>query len=291
MKKTFVIGVWFLVAIALLYIGMNFLKGLNVFDKGRHYYVVLDEVSQVGTATPVFINGYQVGNVQAMNFEFQGRNRTVVTMNLDKKVKLPVGTQVAMEESMFTGAELHLSVPAQHSGTYYTPGDTLLATSPKVGLMEQVEQQLLPAAQKLIAQLDSTSVLLQAHLSNPDIQETIRQLRMGTQELKEFSARINKSSIKIDPLLDELNSIATQVQTLTTSVEGEQLKQIVADLERSGENLKAFSTMINNPNGTVGKAFKDEGLYNRLDSLVNSTESLINDIKANPKRYLTVKIF
>ncbi len=109
---------------------------------------------------------------------------------------------------------------------------------------------------------------------------------------------MNQSADLVQPLMGQLTTLAQNIDRLsqdlgklTRSIEPKQLNRIVTNLEHSSEQLHRFSEQLNDKNNSLGKVLNDEGVYNRLDSVLKSTDALINDIKANPKRYISIKLF
>ena len=56
------------------------------------------------------------------------------------------------------------------------------------------------------------------------------------------------------------------------------------------DNLSRFSKQLNNEKSSLGMLMNDPELYNRLNSVAADVDSLIVDIKRNPKRYISIKL-
>ncbi len=298
MKKLSIIGLWTLIAIGLLYAGSIYLRGLSVFSKSYEYYSVFQNIDQVRTAAPVFIKGYKVGNIKSMKFDFESNGHTVICFNIDKKVKIPQGTVAVIRQTMLNGVKIDLQVPNTPSTAYLSPGDTIMAKEGNGDVMDAVAKDVMPVVVSILPKLDSTVVGINKLLNNPDLVQMIGLAKNGVGELAQMSKKLNQSADLVQPLMEQLTTLAQNIDRLsqdfgklTRSIEPKQLNRFVTNLEHSSEQLHRFSEQLNDKNNSLGKVLNDEGVYNRLDSVLRSTDALINDIKANPKRYISIKLF
>ena len=297
-KKQIIIGIWFLIALAILYVGMNYLKGLNVWSRDKDYFVRFDDVSGVGVASSVFINGYKVGNVQELDFDYTGDQHTIARIRVSPKVQIPLGATVRLESPIIGGVTVHLDYPTHPTGVFLAPGDTLQAQPQGKDMMKSVQEDLLPKAQSLITRLDSAAEGINQLLRDPQVQQILSQVNGATEHLSSMSGKLDQASGKIapllaqvDPIMREFRTLSARLNTLSGSIDSAQLSSIVTSLDGSVQNLHAFSEQLNSADGTIGQLLHNQGLYHRIDSLVATAETLIADIKANPKKYISVSVF
>ena len=92
-------------------------------------------------------------------------------------------------------------------------------------------------------------------------------------------------------ILDSVEASAGSVQSVTGKIEEANIEQTLADFSRVVSELKAVSVQLNSKEGSLGLLLNDQQLYQKLDSAVLSADSLLQDIKANPKRYVRFSLF
>ena len=103
-RQTVKIGFFTLLAIGILYLGITYLKGLSISARSKTYYVAMNDVTGINVATRVFVNGYKVGSVRKMDYDYRNNGETILTLTLDPDIKLPEGTQVQVAQTLFSGA-------------------------------------------------------------------------------------------------------------------------------------------------------------------------------------------
>ena len=85
-NKEFAIGLSVIVAILILIFGIDFLKGINLFRPAHYYVAYYDNVDELTVSSPVLINGYKVGQVREVNFNYEKPGKVEVVMALDKNL-------------------------------------------------------------------------------------------------------------------------------------------------------------------------------------------------------------
>ena len=96
-SKEVKIGMAFVIAIFILYYGISFLKGINLFRPSNSYMVVFDDVAGLTQATPVTLNGYPIGLVSSMKLDTEHGNRIITYLDMNKGVQLPKGSQMILD--------------------------------------------------------------------------------------------------------------------------------------------------------------------------------------------------
>ncbi|MBO5085880.1 MAG: MCE family protein [Paludibacteraceae bacterium] len=289
MKKTFFtkevkIGLSFVVALAFLIWGINFLKGVNLFTPSNHYYLKYENVDGLVVSNGVFIKGYKVGQVRAIKYDFTQKESFVVDILMNQDIKLPEGTIAYLfDESMLGGKGINLVFSEETN--YHTSGDTL-TTDVQKGLMASLAG-IVPSIQSTINHADSLILSANALINSSEIQNSLTNFESITAELHKTSRGLTKMIDQEFPsIINNVNGICTDLKTVTNQLSNVQYKDIVESLDSTLVNLEEFTNRINSPNGTLGLLLNDKALYNNINTTVNSVNNLLIDFKDDPRRYL-----
>lgn len=289
MKKTFFtkevkIGLSFVVALAFLIWGINFLKGVNLFTPSNHYYLKYENVDGLVVSNGVFIKGYKVGQVRAIKYDFTQKESFVVDILMNQDIKLPEGTIAYLfDESMLGGKGINLVFSKETN--YHTSGDTL-TTDVQKGLMASLAG-IVPSIQSTINHADSLILSANALINSSEIQNSLTNFESITAELHKTSRGLTKMIDQEFPsIINNVNGICTDLKTVTNQLSNVQYKDIVESLDSTLVNLEEFTNRINSPNGTLGLLLNDKALYNNINTTVNSVNNLLIDFKDDPRRYL-----
>ena len=288
-KKTFFtkevkIGLSFVVALAFLIWGINFLKGVNLFTPSNHYYLKYENVDGLVVSNGVFIKGYKVGQVRAIKYDFTQKESFVVDILMNQDIKLPEGTIAYLfDESMLGGKGINLVFSEKDD--YHTSGDTL-TTDIQKGLMASLAG-IVPSIQSTINHADSLILSANALINSSEIQNSLTNFESITAELRKTSRSLTKIIDQEFPsVINNVNDICTDLKNVTGQLSSVQYKDIVESLDSTLINLEEFTNRLNSPNGTLGLLLNDKAMYNNINTTVNSVNSLLIDFKDDPRRYL-----
>lgn len=291
-RQTVKIGFFTLLAIVLLYLGITYLKGLSISARSTTYYVAMNDVTGVNVATRVFVNGYKVGSVRKIEYDYAHNGKSILTLTLDPDIKLPQGTQVQVAQTLLSGALVNLILPEIETGAYLHAKDTIpMSTERSAVSLEQLQSEFVPRISATLSHMDS--VLLQANtiLSNPNIEPTLADVRQSAQHINASSAQLQQSLRSLPIIMGRIDHTSANVESFASRLDSLQLQETIANLESTSRELKSFTQRLNQSNGTVGRLLNEDGLYNRIDSVTTSLDALIRDIKANPKKYVKLSLF
>lgn len=293
MKKIFsrevLIGATGILAILIIYLLINFFKGINLFKPDNHYYVKFPDVCQLVNSSPVFINGYSVGNVRNINYDYENPGNIIVTIEIDERMKVPEGSYATITTHMLGGTDLSLILGK--GSKILSPGDTLTGI-PDKGLAAVAGEKILPAFDNIMPKLDSILGNLNTILSNPAISNTIDNTAILTEELKKTTASINKLLNKDVPAV---TGRMVKLEDDLLAVSG-QLKQVdylklSAQLENTLKNVEQLTQSLNSKEGTVGMLLNDTTLYSNLCTTCEQAESLLVNLREKPQRYVHFSLF
>lgn len=300
MKKIFnkeiVIGLCVIAALAILFFGIDFLKGVNVFKASNYYYASFTNVEGLATSAPVTVNGFKVGQVRSIEYEYDNPGHVLVEMSLDNKLAVPQGSKAILACDLLGTASIQLDL-AKDVTSNHKVGDHLIGVN-QAGLMEAVGQDLMPAIASIMPKVDSLLLNINTLVGDPALLASIRRLDGITTQLEATTRNLAMATRQLTPITQDVKSITGSVADITDDVSmlTGQLKNLpvdslMADLQATANNLRALSDEMTNPNGSLGLLMKDPALYNNINATITSLDSLFTDIKRNPKRYVTIKVF
>ncbi len=304
-NKEFKIGAFVILAILILIFGIDYLKGINLFNPANFYYASYDNVQGLEVAAPVTCNGYKVGQVREINFDYSKPGKIRVLLALNKDLKIPMNSKAIIASTLLSGAYIDIKMG---DNKRYLPigGEVNSETAPD--LMATVTGQMLPAVNEILPKVDGVlenlnkiTANLAALSSDPALASSIRRMDgitanvySMTGDFKNVSSglssqvpslmrNVNAISYKIDTVASNLGALSYQLKSLPLSRTIDDVNQITANLTR-------FSEQLNNDKSTLGLLMNDPQLYNRLNTVITDVDSLIMDIQRNPKRYISIKL-
>lgn len=291
-KSTFTrelwIGVLGILAILIIYLLINFFKGINVFSNGEKYYVKFSNIGEIVNASPVFINGYKVGHVSNIEYNFKRPDEIVVEMTLDSGIEVPEGS-VALINTKLLGSST-ISLALGNSATMTQPGDTI-AGRMSTGAMDEAAE-MLPKISAMLPKLDSILVSLNSTLANPAINSSVNNIEELTTELNTTAKLLNNVLANDLPVAaDKLVELEDDLLKVSSQLSEVDFKNLISSLEASLANIETITAALNNGEGTVGMLLKDSTLYNKLINTTEAATLLLEDLKANPKRYVHFSVF
>lgn len=320
MKKIFsknvIIALVVVLGLALLYWGIEFLKGVNLFEPANYYVSKFEKVDGLNVSTPVTVNGYQVGLINEMNYDY-ATNQIEVKMRLDENLKIPIGSSVSLSKDLLGGATLRLNLA--DGKAYHKVGDEI----PNVingGLMDKVGKDLMPQVNEIMPHVNDILVNVDRLTSNPALNSSVSQLgdimskinasandlNVLMKNLSSLSQSLNGSvpgvvngfsgiETKVDGTMSNIQTLSSTLNTKVNDLPTQQLQATITDLNSTLANLKQLTSelnaKLNDRNSSLGLLMNDRQLYDNANGAVMSLDSLLSDIKANPKRYITIKVF
>lgn len=294
-RKEFVIGLSVIVALVILIFGIDYLKGINLFQPANFYVARYDNVAGLETAAPVTIDGFKVGQVRDIRFNYANPGKIEVLLALNKNLRLPKGSKAVIGSGLLNGAyvEIHM---ADSKEMIEVGGELATETSPD--MMASISNDLLPSVKDVVPKVDSLLLNLNRLVSDPALVQSVKSLQSITANLNTTSAHLNTLMGKEVPrLAGNANKVAANLDSITAdlTVLSARLKQLpvdrtVEDLNATIANLAQFSAQLNDKNSTLGMLMNDPELYNRINRVAADVDSLIVDIKKNPKRYISIKL-
>lgn len=295
MKKEFVIGVSVTVAIAILIFGIDYLKGINLFQPANFYVASYDNVAGLEVAAPVSVDGFKVGQVREIKFDYEHPGKIDVVLALNKELKIPEDSKAEIGSGLLNGAFVTIKLGSSPN-MIPVGGEIEGKTTPD--MMTSLSEELLPSVGRIVPKVDSLLLNLNKLVSDPALTASIQSLKGITSNLENTSKHLNGLMGRDVPvLMKSVSSSATRLDTIAAnlSVLSAQLKALplsasVENINALTGNLVKFSDQLNDTESTLGQLMNNPELYDRLSRVSADIDSLIVDIKKNPKRYISIKL-
>ncbi|MCG8474976.1 MAG: MlaD family protein [Cytophagales bacterium] len=290
--KELKVGIFTIVSLVLLYLGINFLSGVDFFSSTNHYYAVYPNVEGLTESNPVKYKGVEVGNVGKITLmEPQG---VLVVLNINKQVRLRKGADATLMTSL-TGTSSVILKNVSESAPLLHSGDTLTGITPK-SLSDILESTATPLVSKLDSVLNdfkgAGTVMKQTMLRYDTTSQRINELLANNQEqIHRLLGNLNMLSRNLNGLTHELQPTLKNFHAISDSLAQGNYKQMAKDLGTSLTNLNGILEVIKRGEGTMGKLLTNDSLYNNINQSMQSLDSLLIDLKANPKRYVHFSLF
>ena len=147
------IGLVSIVSLALLYLGINYLKGINLFKPTNHYVVACTNVKGVTVSSPVFVEGFKVGLVREIVYDYDAVDKISIDISLEDHMKINKGSYITIVNSFLGGGELHIHLN-KYVDDYLKPGDTIEGRM-ESDMMQSVQEKILPQVELLLPKIDS----------------------------------------------------------------------------------------------------------------------------------------
>ena len=289
-KKEVQIGLLAILAIALAYVGINFLKGIEIFKKSTTYYAHFDNLNSVTVATPVLVSGFKVGTVRSVSFDYARGYGATVELSLDPHVRITPQSQVRIKMNPLSGSELILQIGPKGTQAL-AEGDTIPSISPQGDLLSVATDKILPEVANMMPTINATLERLNALLNDRNIDSTLLGLNHASQQLHGMVAGLNQTTHRLDPVISNVGQVTSNLATFSGQLSSMHLDSLMLSLQSTTAQLQQVSQQLRSKDNTAGLLLNDPALYVRLDSLVRSADHLMRDLKENPKRYVRVSIF
>lgn len=294
-RKLFKIGVTAIFALVLLVVGINFLKGINLFKSSNSYFAVYTDVTGLTVSSPVVTNGFKVGQVSEIKYLYENPGNIQVEITLDGNLKLPVGTIAELGSDLLGTASITLKMA---QGTDYIPHGATLESSRAAGLLDNVSGDLLPGITSMMSKIDSMLVSVNTLVNDPALLAAIQSLDDITKNINAVSSNLSKASKNLPGVIDNasvlvnnLNSVTANLDSITAEINQLPLNETMSNIKTITNDLQHVTAQLKSNDSSLGMLVNDPQLYNNLNNAVASLDSLLTDIKRQPKRYINVSVF
>ncbi len=302
------LGFLIVVSMVILFWGLSYLKGNDIFKRSNYYFVVYDRIDGLLESNKVTMNGYQIGQVKSIAFDPAKTGNLIVTLMVDASFQIPVNSVAQIISSDIMGTR-SIKMGLSNEDTFYETNDTIPGAI-ESDLKEQVSMQVLPIknkAEQLLSTIDSAITVLtvifnedaQENLSESfkNINKTIENAEKITGDLAEIMASekagIQQTLSNIEELTNFLNNNTTELQNVIKNLSSFsdtlaqlQVTPIISNISMASNQLLNIMEKLNSDENTVGLLLNDDRLYFEITELSQNLSSLLKDVQENPKRYV-----
>nr|WP_236018760.1 MlaD family protein [Hymenobacter sp. BT559] len=278
------------------------MRGSNLLSSDRTYYAIYPNVDGLNVGAPVILNGIKVGQVKNLELQPKDNNSIKASLELQKGVTLGDSTKAGLSGSLLGSKTITLMLG--RNTKEYSGGETLRTTT-AIGIADAFQAKALPVLDTVgatlahingflnkDAQTNIQGTLLGARASTEALQRLIASNQANineiTRNLAHMSAALNKSTAKLDRIANNFTQLS---DSLKSAPVGPALRNLNTTLVEAQTSLKGVSTALNDKKGSLGKLINDTLLYNNLNATAASSNALIQDLQANPKRYVHFSVF
>ncbi|HOH23990.1 MAG: MCE family protein [Bacteroidales bacterium] len=284
------IGLTVIIAIALFVWGLNYLKGINLLKQAQRYYVVYNQIDGLVTSAPVMLDGFQVGLVKSIDYQYNSPGHILVELNLEKQLNLPVGTKAVLEPALVGNPNISLILGP--GPRLLAVGDTLTADR-KADLMIMLEEELIPGIKDLIQRAGRVVSQLEAQLDEGgDLNKSLASVRKTSERLASASASLDLLlANEIPSTIGNINSLSSNFNALGRELRTVDFAGISHRVDSTLLILQDVSLRLTRPDNSLGLLLNDTELYFNLNKTASSANELLLDLRERPKRYVHFSLF
>jgi hypothetical protein len=306
-----------IVGIVVLFFGMNFLKGLNLYSSDIEYNMQFNKVDGLTPTTPIYANGFKVGTVKDIVYDYQDPSKPInVYVAISKDMQIPVGSTAEIVSDIMGNVKVNLVFS---NAKQYLKQDGIIPGIVNDGVFGEVKEAI-PDVQRMIPKIDSILSNIVALTSDPALAGTLHNankisndLTVSSRQLNVLLAQLNGSlpamTQKANSLLNNTNKVMTEAKygvtdarttvkganvlmnSLNDKVNALDIQTTVAKLNMALDEVNKLAGTLNSNRGSMGLLMNDPALYNNLNNTLRSVDSLVVNLKAHPKRYVHFSIF
>ena len=289
MKTEVKIGLTGIVALVALFLGINFLKGINLFKSSEVYYIMFSNTKGLSKSSSVYADGYKVGIVSNIEYDFNHPGEVIVEISADKGLRIPKGSSAQLDEAVLGGCTLNMLLATNPTEAYH-PGDTIMGSDVS-GLMAKVGG-MVPQLEQVVAKVDTLVATLNTLVSNPNLPLIMENAELITENLNKSSEQLNQLLRNdIPQMTGTFTKAGDNVAQLTDKMNQLDLQATLDNVDQTINSVHRMMEQMQSPDGTLGKLMNDPSIYDNLNHTVQSADSLVTDLKAHPKRYVHFSVF
>ena len=306
MKTEFKVGLFGLLVLVILFFGIKFLKGSDIFQRENVYYATYNDVSGMLVSSNVFINGLRVGYVKEITTTNERADNFVVAFTVRSDIKIPEDSKILLFSSDLLGSKA-LKLQLGNSSKIISDGDTIKSDK-ELGMLDNLGASISPMMNNLDSILSSLNNILNIQNQN-SLQNTIANIETTTERLGNITTNLDNlmssEKTKLAKIIENTESITSNlkdnnqkltniIQNVDNIVDSAAKANIGSTLIETGKSIERLNSVlgvIEKGKGNVGLLINDEELYKSLDNSAKNLNKLIEDIKENPKKYINVSVF
>lgn len=294
------------IAIAVLILGFNFLKGKDFNSTKHKLFAVFPAVEGLMVSNPVTVNGLQVGKVSLIQAKDKNMTGIIVGITLTTEVNIPKNSYASLNADLL-GTSTNLRIILGDAPDLVADGDTL-NSRPVKGLTDKLTASLDPAlasATKTLSSLDTLvknlNSLLDPNTKN-NLAAIITNLTRSTQSLNklldEQTGMLAQSLAHVESVTgnlaksnEKITSTVDNLEKTSNNLANAKIKETIDNLESVTSKLSAAVSKTTQKDNTMGLLLNDRKLYDELRQTNRSLTTLLDDFRLHPKRYVNISVF
>lgn len=281
-----------ILGLVVLFFGLNYLKGLNLFTSDKSYFMTFKDISGLSNNSPIYADGYKVGVVKNIKYDYNHQNDIEIEAGLDPSLRIPKGSTAEVVSDLLGNVQVNLLL-ANNPREKLEPGDRIVGRV-NDGAMGKLKE-MIPAVERILPKLDSIMSSLNTLLADPAIAQSVHNIQQITGGLTQTTSQLNTLlaglNKDVPQLMTNTNGVLDQANQLAGNLAQVNVGETMQKINSTLDNVQKLSAQLNNPQGTLGLLLNDASLYNNLNSTMRDADSLLLNFKAHPKRYVHFSIF
>jgi phospholipid/cholesterol/gamma-HCH transport system substrate-binding protein len=307
------IGIVVIAGVALLYLGVNYLKGIYVLLNQNVLYGVYDKINGLEPANPITLNGFKVGQIKNVELMDNGKGSLLVTMVIYEDLNIPKDSKARIMSSDLLGS-MKINLELGIAKEYLQSKDTI-QSSIDSDLKEAINAQLSPLknkAETLIGSIDSILFAFNAILNKDaqkDLASSFSSFSNSLKNLENTSANLDgillNEKNKISKIFSNVESISSNLvannqkitdillnfSNITDSLAKYNFKMTLDNANKSIADISEILNKINEGKGSLGLLINNDSLYNNLNNASAELDLLMEDLREHPSRYVHFSLF
>ncbi len=306
------VGALTALGITLLILGFNFLKGKSMFKTGNFIYAKVKNSKGIMVSNPVFINGLQIGNVYELEEENKAVDAIIIAIKLTKEVDIPNNSIATIKDNPLGTPSMDISMG--NSSQYLKNKDTIL-TLDSPGMLAGLSTKLTPVVDQVKVTLYTLDSVLK-NINSVFDPKTKNNMQEVAGNINKMTASLAIASISIQKLMNEqtgavyssldnlnsftknlagnnqkINASLSNLETTTANLSKADVDGTINQLRKTVEKLNTAVEKLDSKEGSMGRLLNDPQLYDNLANTTKSLNILMDDIRVNPKRYVSISLF
>jgi phospholipid/cholesterol/gamma-HCH transport system substrate-binding protein len=306
------VGALTIVAITLIILGFNFLRGKTIFKSGNFIYAKYIDTKGLIVSNPVFVNGFQVGTVFDIENTSADLSQIIVSIKLNSVYKIPNNSIATIQDNPLGTNSIAIVLG---DGKTYLKSEDTIKTAPAASLLGDLMNTLSPLGEqtkKTISDLEKVLVNINKVLDdqnkanfaqilnnlstattslNKSMESVEAMLQSQTGSIAQSASNINSFTKNLSDNNKKINDIISNLDTTSKQIKNANLEKTITDIQTVVLELTQTLHNLNNGNGTAAKILNDPAIYTQLQGTIKSINTLVDDVKTHPKRYVNISVF
>ncbi|MBL31296.1 MAG: hypothetical protein CMP62_01025 [Flavobacteriales bacterium] len=286
-SKELLIGLFTCLLLGVLYWGVNFLKGENLFSNKRFFYALYDNVDGLTISRPVTVNGFKVGQVSNINFTSQKEGNLIVEVAIEEDLPFSKNSFLEIYDSDLLGAK-SLELKILDGSTLALSGDTLLGSiahgltsevSEQFGSVKVGLDQVIVSFNKVLTEVQDLS-----NTANRMLLANEKKLEQSINSIESISSVVETQSANVKDIISNLSTFTDSLKEVDVVSLGDQILSI-------SDQLELLLIQLNSGDGSLSKFLYEDSIYSDISITINTLDRLLYDIQQNPKKYINLSLW